>query len=122
MTHPQDDFGASVIVTRSPWTRADTGRGATVAGASNVLTLSIAAAVSISPDAEPTLTPTRLVATSAARVGSRFVSESQIVPDASLAAMTSTRGSVIVPCAYRPASYETGTNVASWNGTYIRKT
>ena len=85
-------------------TCAVTGFGVTVSGASNVLTLSMAGAVSVSPDAAVAVVPTRRVATSAGCVGWRFVNESHSVPAESRAAIASTRGSFSVPCVYVPAS------------------
>ena len=75
-----------------------TGLGATVPGASKVLTLSTAAAVSVSPAAVVDRRPARRTEI-VDRLGRIDVGQaSQSVPAASFAAMASTRGSVTSPC------------------------
>src|SRR5208282_5033866 len=95
------------------------GFGRSVWGASNVLTVSTLGAVSVSPAADLALMPARVTSISTGSLGSTLVSSSQNFPALSLAAIASTRGKVILSCVYVPASKDTGTSVASWNGKYI---
>jgi len=66
--------------------------------------------------------PDTLASTATDRFGSRLVTASQSFPAASLAAIASTRGNVVSPCVYVPASNRTGTKVAFWKGMYILNT
>ena len=75
------DFGASVTESRSPSSVAVIGFGDTVFGASNVLTLSIAGPVSVSPVAVLAVMPVSRVSNSTGRFGSMLVRASQSVPD-----------------------------------------
>src|SRR4029077_17075915 len=101
---------------------AEIALGVTVFGASNVFTLSTLGAVNVSPVAELTLIPEIVASISIALFGSTLVSSSQSFPDESFAAIASTRGSVMSPLLNEPALKVTGTNIASWNGTYSLNT
>src|SRR5437762_13254324 len=96
--------------------------GATVVGASNVLTLSTRGPVRVRPAADRGVRPAQLAVIVAGRLGSTLVTAIQTVPAESLAAIASTRGRVTTPWVYVPASKVVGKDVASWNGTYILKT
>ena len=58
------DLGSSWRASLPPWIFAETGLGATVSGASKVLTLSTLGAVSVSPTADLAVTPPRLTSIS----------------------------------------------------------
>jgi len=75
----------------------DTGFGATVFGASNVLMLSILGAASVWPSALVAVAPGTVMENSAGLLASMLVSASQILPFLSLAAIASTRGSLKSP-------------------------
>ena len=99
------------------------GFGTTVVGASNVLTLSTRGPVSVSPAADRSVMPATLAVDRRGPVG---IDVGDCHPH--LARGVPGRDGIYARQGDRPhgcsvpASKVTGTNVASWNGTYIWKT
>src|SRR4029079_15294629 len=89
------DLGSSLMINLPFWIFAVIGFGVTVFGASKVFTLSTVGAVSVSPCTVLALRPGMFTSISTNSFGSTFVTSSQSLPVASLAAMATTRGSVI---------------------------
>src|SRR5579863_8461813 len=89
------ECGSSFRMTLPPDDRSTNGSGATVAGDSNVFTLSTLGEDSIWPAA--CFTPAAMTSTLTVRLGSTLVSASQSLPLFALAAIASTRGRDILP-------------------------
>src|SRR5256712_11519374 len=92
------DLGSALRISLPFCTFTEIGFGATVFGASKVLTLSIFGAVRISPAADLAATPARLASISTGWVGAMFVISNHNLPLVSLAATASTRGNVMFSC------------------------
>src|SRR6266496_1476522 len=92
------DLGSALKISLPFCTLTDIGFGATVFGASKVLTVSTFSAVRVSPTADLAVTPSRLASISTGWFGSMFVISNHKLPLVSLAAIASTRGKLMFSC------------------------